>query len=117
MTCAPCTHGVSTRAKKNEGEANELAPGAQISPYVFESCLALPHIGFTQIAPPVSHIRETSERSGTSFPRGIPEGSLCGSGIEHLQLPSDINFLGPLACENCKQLVFVDLSSTLIDAI
>ena len=35
----------------------------------------------------------------------------------HLKLPSDINFLAPLACENCKQLVFVDLSSTLINAI
>ena len=44
-------------------------------------------------------------------------GSFSSSGLEYLKLPSDVNFLGPLACENCKRLAFVDLSSTSIDAI
>ena len=46
-----------------------------------------------------------------------PEGSFSSSGLEYLKLPSDVNFLGPLACENCKRLAFVDPSSTSIDAI
>ena len=114
--CIFCAHGVSTRAKKeraltqavapgcvnfgrrafaeccslryigvNEGETNELAPGAQISPYVFESCITLSQVDFAQIAPPA---RETSGQSGPSVPRGMPEGSLCGSGIEYLKLPA-----------------------------
>ena len=31
-----------------------------------------------------------------------------------LKLPSDISLLGPLACDNCKLLAFVDLPSTPI---
>ena len=33
----------------NDKATNELAPGAQISPYAFESCLALSHVNFEQM--------------------------------------------------------------------
>ena len=84
-----------------EKATNELAPGAQISPYAFESCLALSNVNFEQMG-----------ASASVFRRHIPEGSFCGSGIEQLKLPPDFNFFGPIACENCKRLAFVDLSST-----
>ena len=45
------------------------------------------------------------------------EGSFCGSGIESLRLPPDFNFMGPMACKNCKRLVQVDLICTDISAI
>ena len=48
---------------------------------------------------------------------GMPEGSFCGSGIEQLRLPADFNFVGPIACENCKRLRIVDLTGTDIAAI
>ena len=90
----------------NDKATNEFAPGAQISPYAFESCLALSHVNFEQMG-----------ESASVFRRYIPEGSFCGSGIEQLKLPLDFNFLGPIACENCKHLALVDLSSTEITAI
>ena len=98
----------------DEGETNELAPGVQISPYVFESCLALSQVDFAQT---IQTVTEARTQLGSALTRGIPEGSFSSSGVEYLKFPSDFNFLGPLACENCKQLAFVDLSSTLIDAI
>ena len=82
---------------------NALAPGAQISPYAFESCLALTTMEF--------------EMPSDAHTRALPEGSFCGSGIESLRLPPDFNFMGPMACENCKRLVQVDLICTDIRAI
>ena len=38
-------------------------------------------------------------------------------GLSNLTLPPEISLLGPLACDNCKLLVFVDLSSTPITEI
>ena len=95
-------------ATVNEGVTNELAPGAQISRYAFENLLGSVASSLCQ---------QHKRRISLIFNPRKPEGSLCGSGIEHLKLPSDINFLGPIACENCKQLIFVDLSSTEISAI
>ena len=46
-----------------------------------------------------------------------PEGRFCGSGIEQLKLAADFNFVGPIACENCKRLQIVDLVGTDITAI
>ena len=72
-------------------------------PYAFESCLALATV----------HLAVSND----AFTRAVPEGSFCGSGIERLRLPPDFNFLGPMACENCKHLVQVDLMRTEISAI
>ena len=83
--------------------SNALAPGAQISPFAFESCLALTTMEFGM--------------SSDANSRALPEGSFCGSGIESLRLPSDFNFMGPMACENCKRLVQVDLKGTDISAM
>ena len=80
----------------SEEAANELAPRTQISPYAFESCLALATVNFAVSKDPPSRAHASLK-------------SLCGSRIEHLQLPPDFNFLGPMACENCKHLVHVDL--------
>ena len=33
-------------------------------------------------------------------------------GLESLRLPPDFNFIGPMACENCKRLIEVDLMCT-----
>ena len=85
---------------------NLLAPQAQISPYAFESCLALSQVTFEQI-----------EAHASTCARYLPEGSVCGSGIEQLKLPADFNFVGPIACENCKRLRIVDLIGTDITAI
>ena len=49
--------------------------------------------------------------------RYIPEGCFLGSGIEHLELPADFNFVGPAACENCKRLQRVDLFGTDLTTI
>ena len=49
--------------------------------------------------------------------RALPDGSFCGAVIESLRLPPDFNFIGPMACENCKPLVEVDLMRTDITAI
>ena len=38
--------------------------------------------------------------------RGVPEGCFSSSGLECLKLSSEVNFLGPPACENCKRLAF-----------
>ena len=58
-----------------------------------------------------------SPPSQSSLTRGVPEACFSSSGLDCLKLPSDVNFLWPLACENCKRLAFVDLSSTSIEAI
>ena len=39
------------------------------------------------------------------------------AGLESLRLPLDFHFIGPMACENCKRLVEVDLMCTEITAI
>ena len=85
---------------------NLLAPQAQISPYAFESCLALSQVTFEQ-----------AEAHASKCTRYLPEGSFCASGIEQLKLPADFNFVGPIACENCKRLRIVDLIGTDITAI
>ena len=87
-----------------ENAINLLAPQAQISPYAFESCLALSQVTFEQ-----------TEAYASGVARYIPEGSFCGSGIE--QLPADFNFVGPIARENCKRLRVVDLTGTNVTAI
>ena len=89
-----------------EEATNLLAPDAQISPYAFESCLALSQVSFEQAGARASLMA-----------RYIPEGSFCGSGLEQLKLPGDFNFVGPIACENCKRLRLVDLTGTKITAI
>ena len=89
-----------------ESATNLLAPQAQISPYAFESCLALSQVTFEQ-----------TEAHASGVARYIPEESFCGSGIEQLKLPADFNFVGPIACENCKRLKIVDLTSTNVTAI
>ena len=71
--------------------ANVLAPGAQLGPFAFESCLAL--------------VSVTSPMARNHKSRALPDGSFCGAGIESLRLPPDFHFIGPKACENCKRLV------------
>ena len=56
---------------------NELAPGAQLGPFAFESCLALTSITFVM------------DRTNTS--RALPDGSFCGS-RPHKSLPSSTTF-------------------------
>ena len=91
------------RILANAKATNELSQGAQVSPYAFESCLALSNVSFEQIG-----------AFASKFTRYMPEGCFC---IEPLKLPPDFNFIGPIARENCKRLAFVDLSSTEIIAI
>ena len=57
-----------------ENATNLLAPQAQISPYAFESCLALSQVTFEQ-----------TEAHASGVARYIPQGSFCGSGIEQLK--------------------------------
>ena len=82
---------------------NDLAPGAQLGPFAFESCLTLTSINF---------VMDQTNRSRT-----LPDGSFCGAGIESLCLPCDFRDIGPKACENCKRLVEVNLMCTEITAI
>ena len=95
----------------SEDGTNKIVPGATFAPYAFESCLALSQIELVQTS------MGPSPPSQSSLTRGVPEGCFSSSGLDWLKLPSDVNFLGPLACENCKRLAFVDLSSTSIEAI
>ena len=88
----------------NDAEAtNDLAPGAQLGRFAFESCLTLTSINFVM--------------DRTNKPRTLPDGSFCGSRIESLCLPGDFHNIGPKACENCKRLVEVNLMCTEITAI
>ena len=82
---------------------NALAPGAQIAPFAFESCLALVSVTFAM--------------ANNNKSSALPDGSFCGAGIESLRLPPDFHFIGPKACENCKRLIEVDLMRTDITAI
>ena len=87
----------------NDAEAiNDLAPGAQLGRFAFESCLTLTSINFVM--------------DKTNQPRTLPDGSFCGAGIESLCLPCDFHN-SPKACENCKRLVEVNLTRTEITAI
>ena len=82
----------------NDAEAiNDLAPGAQLGRFAFESCLIV--------------------MDKTNKPRTLPDGSFCGAGLESLCLPCDFHHIGPKACENCKRLVEVNLMCTEITVI
>ena len=85
---------------------NQLAPQAQVSPHAFERCSALRQVNF-----------ERTEVDPANLTRCTPESCFLGSGIAQLDLPSDFNFVGPAACENCKRLQRVDLSRTDLTAI
>ena len=87
----------------NDAEANDLAPGAQLGRFAFESCLTLTSINFVM--------------DKTNKPRTLPDGSFCGAGLESLCLPCDFHNIGPKACENCKRLVEVNLMCTEITVI
>ena len=82
---------------------NELAPGAQLGPFVFESCLALTSVTFVM------------DRTNKS--RALPDGSFAGPASKVFAFPQIFIFIGPKACENCKRLVEVDLMCTDITAI
>ena len=87
-----------------EDTTNQLAPQAQVS--AFERCSALRQVNF-----------ERTEVDPVNFTRCIPEGCFLWSGIAQLDLPSDFNFIGPAACENCKRLQRVDLPRADLTAI
>ena len=91
--------------------ANVLAPGATLAPYAFEKCLRLSQITLPQVL--------TRPKIPPLPPpyRGIPQGCFHSSGLASLLLPAEVNFIGPQACENCKHLVCVDLSITMLKAI
>ena len=63
----------------NNEAANALAPGAQLGPFAFESCLALASVTFAMA------------RNHKS--RALPDGSFCGAGVESLRLPPDFHFM------------------------
>ena len=70
----------------------------------------------------LSQIKITHATKGPPFQppspsREVPQGCFSSSGLNCLQLPLDISLSGPLACDNCKVLALVDLSSTTIKAI
>ena len=68
----------------NDTEAtNDLAPGAQLGPFAFESCLTLTTSNFVV--------------DKTNKSRTLPDGSFCGAGIESLCLPCDFRNIGPKA--------------------
>ena len=64
-----------SRVGSDNETTNELAPGAQLGPFAFESCLALTSVSFVM------------DRTNKS--RALPDGSFCGAGIESLRLPLD----------------------------
>ena len=89
-----------------EDTTNQLARQEQVSPHAFEKCSALRQVNF-----------EKTEADPANCTRCIPEGCCLRAGIAQLNLPSDFNFVGPAACENCKRLHQVDLSRTELTAI
>ena len=64
----------------------------------------------TQRLQPCKKITFEADRAGMSH--SLPEGSLRGTGIGSLCLPSDYHSIGSMACENCTWLVEVNLQST-----
>ena len=86
--------------------ANQLAPQAQFRPRAFEKCSALRELSF-----------EKTEYDPANLNRCIPECCFLEAGIASLRLPADFNWIGPAACELCKQLQVVDLSRTEISEI
>ena len=83
----------------------------QAGPYLFDSCLNLSSITLIQA------LVELGQSMASSLLQEIPQGCFGSSGLRDLKLPPDISLLGPLACDNCKFLAFVDLSGTPITEI
>ena len=90
---------------------SELAKGAVIGPYVFESCakleqLFLPSTSAGSVAPTMP-----------SPPAGIPQGCFHSSGVQSATLGVGVIYIGHRAYENCKQLITVDISNTSVDVL
>ena len=91
--------------------ANTFVAATKLAPYLFDGCLNLSSITLTQAS------FELGQSTALSLLREIPQGCFGSSRLRCLKLPSDISLLGPLACDNCKHLAFVDLSSTPITEV
>ena len=93
------------------GGANTFVAATKFAPYLFDGCLNLSSTTLAQAS------LELGQSTALSLLREIPQGCFGSSGLRCLKLPPDISLLGPLACDNCKLLAFVDLSSTPITEI
>ena len=60
---------------------------------------------------------EPGQLTPSSQFRELPQGCLGSSGLRDLRLPPEFHRLGSHACDNCKLLAFIDLSSTPITEI
>ena len=91
--------------------ACELAKGAVIGPYAFESSAKL-----EQLSLPCVRARSDAIPL-PSPPSGIPQGFFHSSGIQRVSPGGDAAYIGHRAYENCKQLTSVDISDTVVDTL
>ena len=91
-------------------EDNTLVASTQLAPYLFKNCTNLSRITILQDG-------KDTDRLISAQPRELSQGCFSSSGLHDLKLTLDFDCLGMHACENCKLLAFVDLSSTSIAAI
>ena len=93
------------------GGACELAKGAVVGPYAFESCAKLQQLSL----PGVRAMSDTIPLPPP--PSGIPQGCFHSSGIQRVTLGGDAAYIGHTVYENCKQLTSVDISDTVVDTL
>ena len=91
--------------------ASELAKGAVIGPYAFESCAKL-----EQLSLPCARAGPDA-LTMPSPPAGIPQGCFHSSGILSVTLGVYAAYIGHRAHENCKQLISVDISNTVVGTL
>ena len=88
------------------GGINKLAPQAELMAQAFQKCTALQHIDM-----------ERTEYSPARPTRILPERCFFEAGLTSLSLPRDFTWIGPAACEGCRQLQRVDLSHSWVTEI
>ena len=85
---------------------NQLAPQAELMAQAFQKCTALQHIDMGR-----------TEYNPSRPTRIVPERCFFEAGLTSLSLPRDFTWIGPAACEGCRQLQRVDLSCSRVTEI
>ena len=90
------------------GGDNAFVAATKLALYLFDSRLNLSSVTLIQA------LIEPGQLTPFSLLRDKPQGCFGSSRLRDLKITSEFHLLDPHACDNCKLLAFVDLSSTPI---